>query len=368
MKKIICIIICLLVLSSTPVFADEYTENFSDFGIDKTEQAIDNETKEILDNNGLDLKDKNWVNNLSVKGVFNFLLNTVKDLFKTPFIACLSVLGITLTVSAAKTFFDEKILFDMSYACAAAAALAISVPIWKSITFSVDAVKSVSTFMISFVPTFTGLCAASGLTLSAAAASGVLLILCTAVSNFAAFGVMPLMGGYLCISVTGGISPLIQKSGLADTLKKVTLWTLTLISTVFLGVLSVQTAVNSAADSALLKTAKFILGTGVPVAGNILSEAVVSVASSVGFLRSSVGIYAVIVVAVIMIPVILNILIWRICLTVCAGFCNLFCESKTEHLLKSVDSTAACLLGILLLTFALFIISLGILTTAGKGL
>jgi stage III sporulation protein AE len=141
-----------------------------------------------------------------------------------------------------------------------------------------------------------------------------------------------------------------------------------LVSTVFLGVLSAGTAVNATADSVSLKTAKFIIGTCVPVAGTALSGAVSTVSSSLSLLKSSVGIYGVVALAVTALPVITELLLWRLVLGVGGAVCALFSLDETQKLFKAVDGMLAFLTGALLLVEATFIISLSVCVSAGRTL
>ena len=132
------------------------------------------------------------------------------------------------------------------------------------------------------------------------------------------------------------------------------------ISTVFLGVLSIQTVVNAHADNLSMRTAKFIIGSAVPVAGGVLSEALGTLTASVSLLKSSVGIYGVIICCLIFLPIIIELILWRFSLWV-ADFVSLqFSLSKISSLLQSIDAVLSILIGVILLTAAMFIISLSV--------
>lgn len=133
--------------------------------------------------------------------------------------------------------------------------------------------KGLSVFMLGFIPVFAVIVAASGGAVTSASMSTLLLTAAQGVSYISSFAVLPLMGGYLAVSIGSSVSPLMQRSGIAETVKKLALWITAFISTVFAGILSIQTAVNSSADTLTAKTARFIIGSSVPVAGGVLSEA-----------------------------------------------------------------------------------------------
>ena len=252
------------------------------------------------------------------------------------------------------------------YVTLLAVALALLNPIYSVITSSVEVLKGCSYFMTAFIPIFAAILAASGKPLTSASASGVLLLAANFITYIANYAVIPLMSGHLSLSIASSVSPLLQTTNLANTIKKISLWVMGLISTLFIGILGIQTAVNSSADTLSVKTAKFIIGSTIPVAGSVLSEALTTVTASLNLLKSSVGIWAVLICGLTFLPLIIELLLWRACLWGLAFFSDIFSLSKISNLLKSVDSVLSVLVGIVLLSFAMFTISLTVVILGGK--
>ena len=254
----------------------------------------------------------------------------------------------------------------VTYVTLLAVSVALLNPIYSVITASVEVLKGCSYFMTAFIPVFAAILAASGKPLTSASMSGVLLISTNFVTYIANFAVIPLMSGHLSLSIASSVSPLLQNTNLANTVKKISLWVMGFISTLFIGILSIQTAVNSSADTLSLKTAKFIVGSTVPVAGGVLAEALTTVTASLNLLKSSVGIWGVLICALTFLPLVIELLLWRVCLWGLAFFGDTFSLSKISNLLKSVDSVLSVLVGIVLLSFAMFTISLTVVILGGK--
>ena len=151
-----------------------------------------------------------------------------------------------------------------------------------------------------------------------------------------------------------------QQEKTSQAVKKLALWVLSLITTVFLGILSIQTVVNAHADNLSMRTAKFIIGSSVPVAGGVLSEALGTLTASMSLLKSTVGIYGVVICCLIFLPIIIELVLWRITLWVSDFVALQFSLSKISGLLQSLDTVLSVLIGIILLTCAMFIISLSV--------
>ncbi len=366
MKKIV-VFLLLIVAFSLPVKADNtYDTQYQNLGADKLQNGLDQQTRDFFSQNGIDAKNPSWVNQLTNKNVLSHIYEFVVGGIKTPFKTGMLIAGM-IFLWAAITAFGTTSRFETSiYAAVLGIGAIISTDIWESVQTAINAVKGCSSFMLSFVPVFASAVALSGKTVTATAMSGLLLGASEIVSFGVSFAVLPLMGGYLALSIASGVSPLLNNSGIVESVKKISLWIVSLLGTLFIGVLGIQTAVNSAADSVTLRTAKFILGTSVPVAGGVLSEAVSTISTSMGLLRSSVGIYGVVALLFMLLPIVVEIILWRCMLMLDISLGEFFSLTKITGILKAVDSMLSVLLGVVLLVGGMFIIALSVVVTIGS--
>lgn len=335
-------------------------------GAEELSEYLPDETREFLEQNGIDLKNQGWTKAIEPKNVFLHIWSFLKSGAKAPIAAGAVILCLTL-ISAALGGMDIRSvsLVSTDYAVALATIASVSTPIFSVITAAISALQGCAAFMTAFVPVFAVIVTATGKAATSLAMSGLVLGACQVVNLIADFIIMPIMSGYLAISIAASVSPLIEKSGIADGIKKICYWTMSLLTTVFLGVLSIQTAVSASADTLSIKTAKFIIGSAVPVAGTALSEALTTVTASMGILKTTVGIYGVIACAVLFLPLVAELLMWRICFNITSAISELLSVGKISAILKSADTVFSVLIGIILLTAALFIISLGVVLSAG---
>lgn len=376
-KKLrILILFCLLsALLTLGVRAEEsgspdefYSEQYKNSGAEEIENNLPEQTREYFNENGIDPSDYNWVNSISAESVFKHIFTFIASGAKAPLKAGAGIIAIIL-ISAALGCVEIKssAMTAAVYAAAAASAAVIAVPVSSVINASVNALRGTGIFMLSFIPIFAVIVAASGAAVTAASMSALLLAAAETVTYISSFAVLPLMGGYLAISLSGAVSPAIKKSGIAETVKKLAFWIMAFISAVFIGILGIQTAVNASADTLASKTAKFIIGSSVPVAGGVLSEAINTVTASMGLLKSSVGIYGALACAVTLLPLVIELLIWRAVLLVTSAASELFSLGGIAGLLRAVDSMMSVLIGIILLVGAMFVISLAAVVTGVRG-
>ena len=372
MKRFTVFIIVLFFAFSFNVSAENYSaedfikEQAQLSGAEDLDKNLPEETREYFNKNEIDPADGNWINSFNIVKIFGDLWQTVIDKIKAP----LSFMGLILAVvliSGALNSLETGITHTtLNFAVTAISAAAVTAPLLSVINSSVAGMQSVSLFMAAFLPVFGTLLATSGHVATSVSMSGLLLGATQVVELIANHLIVPLMCGYLSVSVASGVSPLLSKTTISASIKKLSFWIMSLVTTVFLGILSIQTTVNASADTLTIRTAKFIIGSTVPMAGTVLSEALSTVTASLGILKTSVAIYGVVACGVILLPLLLELLLWRLCLGVTAIACDLLSAETTGKLLRSIDGAISVLCGIILLTGALFIISLSVLVTVSK--
>ncbi len=336
-------------------------------GAEALEENMPEDTRDYLAERNISPADGSWAKSFNIGEIFSDLLSSVKQRARQPFVCVGLILAVILLSGALSTAQNGSTAAVGNFAVVAAAAAVISAPLLKVINSAVNVLQSISVFMTAFVPVFGAVVAVNGQAATSVSMSALLLGAAQAVELIAGNLVIPLMCSYLCINISAGVSPLLSQSNIGESVKRLAFWILSLTTTVFLGVLSIQTTISASGDSLSIKTARFVIGSSVPVAGTVLSEALTTVTASLGVLKTSVAIYGVVACCVIFLPFLLELLLWRAVLNLTAVAADVLGVTATGKLLKSVDCCIAVLCGILLLTGALFIISLTIVVSAGRG-
>ena len=366
MKKAFAILIVVLTAfitfktSAKSIDTDDILKEQMDLsGVDKLYDALPEDISNALKDFEIEniIKDDDAIS-------FGRLIENFSELFKPQFndvIACgFSVLALLLAAATFNSFGDENKV--LKYAVTVGVTTAAVVPAAKLITSVVSAVKAFSTFMVSFVPIYAGVLASSGKALTAAGYSSIMLLAVEGINLICAFVLIPLSGMQLSLGICSPLGEGIDISGVAAAIKKFSMWTLSGLTTLLLGFLSVQTIITGSKDNLISKTAKFVAGTAIPLVGPTVSEAMNIIKGCLKLLSSSVLIYAVIAVALILLPILLKLVIWRVAMNLCSFSASMLSLDKPSKLLKSIDSVFAFLIGILTLSMLLFLISLTIVS------
>ncbi len=321
---------------------------------------------DFFESNDIDVFSPDFLSDLSDKNllsvIFDFLRHGTDNLGG----ALTANIAILLLWALYSCFAEKPSATDgVNTAFTVVLSLSLTVPIIKLITATGAAIKSGGVFMLSFLPVFFGVTAASGSVQTAASSSLTLLLACEVTVQIIAFAVVPIACAQLALAISGAFSDMSPAFKLSGTLGRTSTYILTLTFTVFLGLLSVQTTISAAADSVSLKTAKFVVGSFVPVAGSALSETISTLGSSVKILQNGVGVYGIVVVLLIVLPTAASLLAWRLTLFAAKTAAEMLGLQRAVKLTSAVDGTLSLLLGVLLFVSALFVISLAILLKVG---
>ncbi len=360
MKKIICLCLCAFFVFCFGGVAFAETNDITKEA-KAVEDTVDNETKKILDSIGAHIYSSSWVEELSYKNIFSYCLDFIKSGGSRPFKALTSALAVLILCSLMQNLSPTPTaLKSVSYASLASFSVIIAPALYSLTGTAVSLLKSVSVFIGALTPFVTALMAASGKPISAAGSSVSLSVALSALSVVTSFLALPLMNAYLSFGVCAGFTKNKGLAQLAKSIKKVVNWIFSLAVTIFLAVFSAKSSIAAAEDNLTTKTAKFVLGSTVPITGGVLSETLGSVVASLSLIKKSAVIYAAAVLFIMVLPVLIETLCWKFCFLVIKTACAFFVSDGFLDISEIFNDMLSMLFAVLLLVPALFVIMLGI--------
>lgn len=367
MKKLIVVCVVLLVVWLVPTVSaneltteDIYSQQFEQSGAEELSEALPDDVRQQMDELDISGLDTSWTEELTVENIFGQILSFLKSGGKRPLLAGVSILAVLLFGSAAGGLMHEN--RNIEYVVTLGITASAVLPAVSTVMASVSAIRSAGTFMLAFIPVFAAILISRGRSLTAAGYSSLMLGASEAVTSLCSLVITPLVGMQLGLTVSGSVLTEINTASVGRTVRRIANWILTLCTTVLLAVLGIQTLINGSADSLSDKTAKFIIGSTVPVVGGAVGEALATVKGCLKLLGSSVAIYGIIAVAMLMLPVIVELLLWRVVLLLTAMIAELLIKERSAMLLRSVDSAVAFVLGITVFIGVLFVISITVVS------
>jgi uncharacterized membrane protein YphA (DoxX/SURF4 family) len=95
--------------------------------------------------------------------------------------------------------------------------------------------------------------------------------------------------------------------------------------------------------------------------GSTLSESASSVAAGLSAVSGSVGMYIIIGLIILILPLFTELVCWKLSLIMLSNTASLFSANAVKTLSEAVENVISLLMGFLILSVCLFIISIGVL-------
>ena len=221
--------------------------------------------------------------------------------------------------------------------------------------------------MMTFVPVFAGILAAGGHTGTAVCYQAAVCGLANCIMQFLAGILLPLLSMTFAMSIVDGVNPSVSLGGFIRAVKRVTIWLLGLCMAIFLGVVSIQSFVGGAADSAATKAAKYVVSNFVPVIGGAVSDAYSTVRGSLGILKSATGAIGMIVLCLLFLPVFLHVFLYRLVVTLAAATAELFSVPQLARLLRNTEQVLSITFAVVTCFAMMFLVATAIVIGLSSG-
>ena len=344
-----------------------YDEIYNEYDGDLLMELSPEVVKDFADEFQLTPKDPFSFNKIFSEDGFEYLKSYVLDSLNFPLKTIVSILVTIIICALCNSIFDNNLQTNrtIGFISTLSVVTVLILPVNSVIIEAVDKVNLINGFMIGFIPVFAGIliaCLKSGM---ASAYSSVMFFVCEAVSYVSKNLILPFVNCFTALSVATGISSSAKLNGLIKILKRAVYFILSACMTCFLIVLSLQGVVSNVADNAASKTAKFLISSFVPIIGPSLSESLGSLRGCVGLLKSSFGIYGLIAVLIVVLPVIIEIILFKFTFTLCADFSEMFGIGALKNLLDGLNQTLSVMLSTILCIVVMYVFSLTIILTMG---
>ena len=369
-KFILALFGVFFLLTATVSAENETVEDLLRAGGGKQlQEAVGSETADYLKELGIEqIKPGNMLQ-VTMDNIAGLLLNILRQKSQNPLKMAMVTAGVILLCALLKSTEyalgqdgPESILDVVAVLFISTTVL---LPISGVITLAGEIIEACAAFMAVYVPVFAGILAANGQLKSAASYTTLLMGATQAVSMLNAFVLTPFISAYFAMCMAGAISPAVKIRAIAEWVKRIVVSLLTIISTVFVILLSVQSMVAGAGDSLTMKTAKFLSGSFIPIVGGAVSEALSTLSGCMSVLKASVGAYGIITVALIFVPLLTELLLWQLCVGFGTMFADMLEVKVMSDLLSCASAALKVLLAVSVICAAVFIISTTIMAKAG---
>lgn len=166
-------------------------------------------------------------------------------------------------------------------------------------TYAEETIQQMSHFMVALLPLMLGLLATFGQVMSVTFFHPVIIFLIHISGIIMTSFIFPLLFLSALLIIVSHMNEKYQATYLADLFKSISVGTLGVFITVFLGVISVQGTATAIQDGVALKTTKFITGNFIPVIGRSFTDAADTILSAALLLKNTIGIIGLVIITCI---------------------------------------------------------------------
>lgn len=379
MKRILTVIFALLLVlvcspraSAAEIDGDlqEYYESqLEQSGADDLYYGLPDDAKETLNSLGVNSADWRQLNSLSAGAILLQVINMLGQSAAQPLTCMLTVIAIIIFCALSDCFKDSMGASPLDGTVAIITALCLCsvvvFPVADTLVSGTNAIKNGSSFMLLYVPIMTGILIASGGSITGASYYSTVMAAGELISQAASRLLSPILNMLLGVTVVSSICTRVKLNGIINVAYSVFKWVVSFLMSIFVSVLSIQSFIGSAADNTGVRAAKFAISSFVPVVGGALSDAFLTVQSSLRLLKSGVGVFAILGTAALYLPAIIKCVVWLFTLNCCAAVAEIFALNVPLSLLNGVKKVITLLLALLLCCMTVMIISTAILLIMG---
>ncbi len=364
MKRILIIIFSVLLLISCLSFSANAT--VPDFNT--VWESTDEQTKEYLEDMGVDELTLEEIFELSPTRVIEFLIDIAFDggvkIFRN-----ITLIIVVLVITAIACSFlreSDKTEQVVNFVSTLIILSIVVAPISRMITDAVAGIKTSTIFVNAYLPVMTAIIIASKNPALAVTYNSFSLFLSSVISNVANSFLVPCISALLSFNILSSFSFENYRDRIVKAIRKMIVIILSLFSTVYTGLLTTQSILATSSDSVALKGIKFISGAFVPIVGGGVGDAISSVFSSFVIMKNTLGVFVIIVIILINLPVMVELLLWYFALNLCSIFSVMFNLNQITDIIDSLSSILSLLNTIMFFITFVLVISTGVIIMMGK--
>ncbi len=354
MKKIISLFLTLALLGGFAVFAvDESTLENGEAQLNE----IENEYGFTLDS----------VLEMGIADYFTLFIDSVADQMAEPLRLMLIILLVLLASCVARGISqnDEGVPKTVDTVLTVVFFVVLLSPIFSIQSELIEAIIDCGHFMNSFTMVFATLLLTSGQVGTASVATvffgSVLMFISEVLINV----VLPLAGVYLALRSTALCVSTLECRSIAELLRKAIRWVLLGLATLFTAIMSMQSIIAGAADNMAIKTGKFIVGSGVPIIGGVVQDAINAVLGGISALKTTAGVTAILAVIVMFAPLFIKCVVYIAVFSISAAAAEITGSDKIMQLMNAAGGAVEIYFSSIVLLFLVITISMITLMLTG---
>ncbi len=315
-SSIVLIFFIFFLVPSVHAQADRYDEQYDD-GIETIQDSLPKSVRDSISGGDFRTVDEfgTAVENL-ISSVVDGVKEQITGLSRLVGLVAASLILCSF-ISGAVTGKQTQTGKTVNAVCTLAAVASVAA-FTSSLASDIASLMSTSqVFLSGFVPVFTGVMISIGKTASTAVYASAVTAIAAVASAIASSLIRPVVGVILGLSAVSSLNDGAYFS-LAAGLKKSVVWVLGIITTIFIGIVGLKTAIAATGDGLASRTAKYLIGSTIPIVGTSVNEAVSTIQGSLSVVRTGLGTAGIVGLCAIYIPPLIKCVLTSAAVSLCA--------------------------------------------------
>lgn len=305
-----------------------------------------------------------------ISGIFNrVLMFLFKEIYLNLdiLIKLIVLVVICALLKNLQTSFMSKSVGELAfYVCYIVLVSVLMVSFNGAIKVGMEIVNAMVNFMYASIPVLITLLISGGNITSGGVLQPVLIMIVQFTATIIKTVFIPLIVLSTVLSIVDNISEKIQVARLASLLKHITSWSLGLILTVFVAIVSLQGSLGAVVDGVTSKTTKFAISAFIPIAGKYLADAADAVIGCTLLIKNAVGVAIMIgIIAICLVPI-LKMLAIIVMYRIACVLLEPVAENRILKCIGEVAGSMTYILGIVASVAFMFLITVTALITASN--
>lgn len=356
-------------ISETNTDSDSiYSEFESTLELQQMYDSLPEEAKASLENMGISSIDATSLNDISFTSFISEITSVASSQAKGVFLSFVNVVAVII-ITAIFDGYSSSLNLTLKEVLSVVTALCISAALVVPLTDLIDSatyiITTSSDFILVYVPIMVAVLISCGQSISGSGYYSLMIFAAEGISQLAGKFMAPMLSVFMGIGISSSVAPGLKMNGFLNMISKTLKWLLSFVFTMFSTFLGFKTIISSTIDNVSTRAIRFTMSSFVPVVGAALSEAYKTVQGSVHLLKNGIGVFAIIAVIVVFMPILIRILLWLLSVNLCKSFSQIMDMSVPTNILGIISTVLSVLLAIVICIMALYIISTALIISLG---
>lgn len=299
---------------------------------------------------------------LNPKDILNYIIDTFMYEIRSSRSLILSVFVIALISGILNSVSQDKGVSNAAFfVCFCLMSIAVTKIITITAGYGTDVINNMNTFVTKLAPMLSILLVTSGYSVSAASFYPVFSASVYFICMIAEKCIIPLIYTSCVIGILNNMSGKIHLNNFNNLIKSVSKWVLTASLTIFTGINAIYGFCAPSVDGIAMKTAKFAVGSMVPVVGGFVADSIETVISGTKLMKNSVGTAGIIILLTTCAVPIIKVTAVMITLRISSALIEPISDKRYSDMLMEASDAVTSVFAMMITVAILFIISIAII-------